>query len=157
MREGHIVQKIECLKTNQAANGQGAAATAPISITSSLTALSMAAEKSNSSSFLIFGKQPRRGNPNYATSSAHAKLILGSSQAKQPKQWPLPQHLLGPCQADSWPLPADVSHHPDGCPATAISKKKTRKINFFLHRCGTEKTKKSTKYGPLHGQDVEDC
>ena len=71
---------------------------APILATPSLTASSTAAEKSNSNSFLIFGKQPRRGSPNYATSSAHAKLILGSSQAKQPKQWPLPQHLLGPCQ-----------------------------------------------------------
>ena len=130
---------------------------APILATSSLTTASTAAEKSNSSSFLIFGKQPRRGNPNYAISSAHAKLILGFSQAKQPKQWPLPQHLHSLCRADSWPLPADVPYHPDGCPATALSKKKTRKINFFLHRCGTEKTKKSTKDGPLQGQDVEDC
>ena len=106
--------------------------TAPILVTSSLTVSSTTTEKSNSSSFLIFGKHSRRGSPNYATSSAHAKLILGSSQAKQPKQWILPQHLIGLCRSNSWPLPADVPHHPDGCPATALSKKKTRKINFFL-------------------------
>ncbi|KAM1012515.1 hypothetical protein ACFX2C_042757 [Malus domestica] len=86
-----------------------------------------------------------------------AQAALGSSQAKLPKQWSLPRHLLNPCQANSWPLPADVPHHLDGCPAIALSKKKARKIKFFLHRCGTEKTKKSTKNCPLHGQDVEDC
>ena len=99
---------------------------------SSLTAPSMAAEKSNSSSFLIFGKQPKRGSPNHspchATSSAHAEPVLGFSQAKQHKQWPLP--------AD-WPLP----HRPDGCSAAVPPKKKTRRIKFFLHRCGTREDK----------------
>ncbi|KAM1723628.1 hypothetical protein ACFX13_022257 [Malus domestica] len=117
----------------------------PILVASSLIAPSTAAKKSNSSRFLIFGKQPRRGSPNrcpcHATSSAHAKPILGFNQAKQHKQWPLPHHLLGPCQADSWPLPADVPHHLDGCPMVAPPKKKIRRIKFSLHRCGAEKTK----------------
>ncbi|KAM2088052.1 hypothetical protein ACFX1T_032170 [Malus domestica] len=85
------------------------------------------------------------------------QVALGSSQAKQPKQWSLPQHLLSPCGADFWPLPVDVPHHPDGCPTIALSKKKTRKIKFFLPRCGAEKMKQPTKDDPLHGQDVEDC
>ncbi|KAM2495057.1 hypothetical protein ACFX1W_035089 [Malus domestica] len=78
---------------------------------------------------------------------------LSFSQAKQPKQWSLPQHLFDPCQADSWPLPAEVPYHPDSCLVTALSKKKKRKINsFFLPWCDAEKTKKVTKDGPLHGQ-----
>ncbi|KAM1048311.1 hypothetical protein ACFX1X_027773 [Malus domestica] len=79
-------------------------------------------------------------------------LVLAKSSS-----WFLPQYLIGPCRADSWPMPADVPHHPDGCLAVAPSKKKTRKINFFLPQCGTKKTKKATKDGFLHGQDVEDC
>ena len=129
--------------------------------TSSLIALILAApsttaEMSNSSSFLIFGKQLRHGSSNHcpchASSSAHAEPILGFNQAEQHKQWPLPHHLLGTCQADSWPLPADVPHHPDGCPEATLPKKKTRKIKFCLHRRGAEKTKKSAEDGSLHGQ-----
>ncbi|KAM2059156.1 hypothetical protein ACFX16_031653 [Malus domestica] len=86
-----------------------------------------------------------------------AQAALGSSQAKLPKQWSLPRHILNPCRASSWPLPADLPHHPDGYPAIALSKNKARKIKFFLHWCGTKKTKKATKDGPLHEQDVEDC
>ena len=85
------------------------------------------------------------------------KLPLVLAKLSSLKQWSLPQYLIGPCRADSWPMPADVPHHPDGCPAIALSKNKARKIKFFLHRCGTKKTKKATKDGPLHGQDVEDC
>ncbi|KAM1611925.1 hypothetical protein ACFX1Z_000660 [Malus domestica] len=85
------------------------------------------------------------------------KLPLVLAKSSSLKQWSLPQYLIGPCRADSWPMPADVPHHPNGCPAVAPSKKKTRNINFFLPWCGTKKTKKLTKDGPLHGQDVEDC
>ncbi|KAM2914325.1 hypothetical protein COP2_044868 [Malus domestica] len=70
------------------------------------------------------------------------KLPLVLAKSSNLKQWSLPQYLIGPCRVDSWPMPADVPHHPDGCPAVALS---------------TKKTKKSTKDGPLHGQDVEDC
>ncbi|KAM1643789.1 hypothetical protein ACFX2K_013576 [Malus domestica] len=130
--------------------------TAQILVATSLIAPSMAADKSNLSSFLIFGKQPRRGNPNrcpcHTTSLAHAEPILGFNQVEQHKQWPLPHHLLGPCQVDSLPLPADVPHHPNGCPVAASPKKKTRRIKFFLHRCGAKKTKKSTEDGSVHGQ-----
>ena len=83
------------------------------------------------------------------------KLPMALTKLSSLKQWSLPQHLIGPCGADSWPLPVDISHHPDSYPTTALSKKKTTKN--FLYQCGTEKTKKSTKYGPLHRQDVEDC
>ncbi|KAM2674225.1 hypothetical protein EV2_015445 [Malus domestica] len=97
----------------------------------SLTAHFMAVEKSNSSSFPIFSRQPRRGTPNnclfHATSLAYAEPILGFSQAELLKQWPLPHHLIGPCQVDSWPLPADVPHHPDDYPVAAPPKKKTRR------------------------------
>ncbi|KAM1716548.1 hypothetical protein ACFX11_024504 [Malus domestica] len=96
---------------------------------------------------------PQRHNPR---PQLH-KLPLVLAKSSSLKQWSLPQYLIGPCRADSWPMPADVPHHPDGCPAIALSKKKARKIKFFLHRCGTEKTKKSTKDGLLHRQDVEDC
>ncbi|KAM1695213.1 hypothetical protein ACFXTN_026882 [Malus domestica] len=85
------------------------------------------------------------------------KLPLVLAKSNSLKQWSLPQYLIGPCRANSWPMPANVPHHPDGCPAVAPSKKKTRKINFFLPQCGTKKTKKATKDSLLHGQDVEDC
>ncbi|KAM1400413.1 hypothetical protein ACFX2F_027694 [Malus domestica] len=85
------------------------------------------------------------------------KLPLVLAKSSSLKQWFLPQYLIGPCRADSWPMPADVPHHPDGCLSVAPSKKKIRKINFFLPQCSTKKTKKATKDGFLHGQDVEDC
>ncbi|KAM1041135.1 hypothetical protein COP2_031131 [Malus domestica] len=85
-----------------------------------------------------------------ATSTSQA--ILGSSQAEQPKQWSLPQHLLSPYRADFWPLPANVPHHPNGCPATTLSEKKTRKLKFFLRWYGAEKMKKATKDDHLHRQ-----
>ncbi|KAM2520987.1 hypothetical protein ACFX1W_001417 [Malus domestica] len=73
---------------------------APILAALSLIAPSTAVEKSNSSSFLIFGKQPRHGSPNrypcHTTSLAHAELILGFNQAEQHKQLPLPHHILNP-------------------------------------------------------------
>ncbi|KAM0989764.1 hypothetical protein ACFX2C_008366 [Malus domestica] len=78
------------------------------------------------------------------------KLPLVLAKSSSLKQWSLPQYLLGLCRAD-------MPHHPDGCPEVAPSKKKIRKINFFLPQCGTKKTKKATKDGPLHGQDVENC
>ncbi|KAM1253847.1 hypothetical protein TB2_041816 [Malus domestica] len=70
------------------------------------------------------------------------KLPLVLAKSSSLKQWSLPQYLIGPCQADSWPMPTDVPHHPDCCPAVAPS---------------TKKKKKATKDGHLHGQDVEDC
>ncbi|TQE13811.1 hypothetical protein C1H46_000442 [Malus baccata] len=97
----------------------------PILAASSLTTPSTAAEKSNSNSFLIFGKQPRRGSPNrcpcQATSSAHVEPILGFNQAEQHKQWPLPHHLIGhakstpgPCQptCSTTPTAASWQHLP---------------------------------------------
>ena len=125
---------------------------APILATLSLIAPSMAAEKSNLSSFLIFWQAARTGNPCHTTSLAYAKPAIGFSQAEQHKLWPLPHHILGSCQANFWPLPADVPHHPDSCPVAALPKKKTKKIKFFLHWCSAEKTKKSTENGSLYGQ-----
>ncbi|KAM1056880.1 hypothetical protein EV1_029967 [Malus domestica] len=90
--------------------------------------------------------------PKYDASSAHVESVLGFSQAKQHKKWPLPHYPIGPCQANSWPSPINVPHHPDSCPVAAPPKKKTRRIKFFLHRYGAKKTKKSTEDGSLHGQ-----
>ncbi|KAM1078743.1 hypothetical protein ACFX19_026374 [Malus domestica] len=114
----------------------------------------------------VMSKSPKRHEPCDSPSTAPQhhnpwpqpyKLPLVLAKSSSLKQWSLPQYLLSPCRADSWPMPADVPHHPDGCPEVAPSKKKTRKINFFLPQCGTKKTKKATKDGPLHGQDVENC
>ena len=60
----------------------------------------------------------------------------------------------GPCQPTcrTTPTVAPRQHYP---------RRRQEKLNFSYNfsyiRCGTEKTKKSTKDGPLHGQDVEDC
>ncbi|KAM0957744.1 hypothetical protein ACFX2I_025768 [Malus domestica] len=114
----------------------------------------------------VMSKSPKRHEPCDSPSTAPQhhnpwpqpyKLPLVLAKSSSLKQWSLPQYLFNPCRADSWPMPADVLHHPDGCPEVAPSKKKTRKINFFLPQCGTKKTKKATKDGPLHGQDVENC
>ncbi|KAM1137550.1 hypothetical protein FF1_035498 [Malus domestica] len=66
---------------------------------------------------------PQRHNPR---PQSH-KLPLVIAKSSSLKQWSLPRCLIGPCRADSWPLPADVPHHPDDCPTIALSKKKTRK------------------------------
>jgi mediator of replication checkpoint protein 1 len=55
------------------------------------------------------------------------KLPLVLAKSSSLKQWSLPQYLIGPCRADSWPLLAAVLHHPDDYPTIALSKKKTRK------------------------------
>ncbi|KAM1599650.1 hypothetical protein ACFXTN_022205 [Malus domestica] len=46
---------------------------------------------------------------------------------------------------------------PTAAPWQHLLRRRQEKIKIFLRRCGTEKTKKSTKDGHLHGQDVEDC
>ncbi|KAM1038150.1 hypothetical protein ACFX2C_032876 [Malus domestica] len=125
--------------------------------------------KPSTSSFLsitylahVMSKSPKRHEPCDSPSTAPQrpwhqpyKLTLVLAKSSNLKQWSLPQYLIGPCRADSWPMPADVPHHLDDYPEVAPSKKKTRKINFFLLQCGTKKAKKATKDGRLHGQDVE--
>ncbi|KAM2172888.1 hypothetical protein ACFX1R_037786 [Malus domestica] len=93
--------------------------------------------------------------PRHFLGLCRANLWLQSSRAVQAMTHV--NHFLGPCQTESWPLPVDVPHHLDDCPVAAPPKKKTRRIKFFLHRCGPEKTKKVTKDDHLHGQKVEDC
>ncbi|KAM1672484.1 hypothetical protein ACFXTN_037373 [Malus domestica] len=63
--------------------------------------------------------------PRHFLALCRTNPLLQSSPAAQAMV--LPHHLIGPCQADYWPLLADVPHHPDDCPMAVPPKKKTRR------------------------------
>lgn len=78
-------------------------------------------------------------HPSALSCGPNRTASLASVEPSSPSHGHLPRHLFSLRQANSQPLPTDVSHHLEGCPATVPPKNKTNKINFFLPWYNVEK------------------
>ncbi|KAM1361604.1 hypothetical protein ACFX2H_026539 [Malus domestica] len=90
-------------------------------------------------------RYPSRTSCHWLKPSQAAQAVVPTTTSPRS----MPSQLLAPASRRAAP--------PRRLPYNSTIQDEARKIKFFLHRCGTEKTKKSTKDGPLHGQDIEDC